>query len=99
MSRPTKASSFLQNMKIGENAPAASNETAPAAAAPARKSAAASKPSGRAGLKHIGGYFDAETVERVAILRARLSLDNSELLKLAIDDLFSREKAKRAFAD
>jgi len=35
----------------------------------------------RAGLKHIGAYLDRETVEKVAILRARLGLDNSKLIK------------------
>lgn len=54
---------------------------------------------GRAGLKHIGGYFDVETVEKVAILRARLRLDNSELIKLAVDELHSKHMAKRAFGD
>ncbi|HTA45573.1 MAG TPA: hypothetical protein VK789_24160 [Bryobacteraceae bacterium] len=53
----------------------------------------------RAGLKHIGGYFDMETVEKVAVLRARLRLDNSELIKLAIDDLHRKHTAKRAFGD
>jgi hypothetical protein len=53
----------------------------------------------RTGLKHIGGYFDVETVEKVAILRARLRLDNSELIKLAVDDLHRKHMAKRAFGD
>jgi hypothetical protein len=53
----------------------------------------------RAGLKHIGGYFGLETVEKVALLRARLNLDNSELLKRAIDELYARHHAKRAFGD
>jgi hypothetical protein len=35
----------------------------------------------RAGLNHIGTYLDRETVEKVAILRARLGLDNSKLIK------------------
>ena len=53
----------------------------------------------RAGLKHIGGYFDREDVEKVAVLRARLGLDNSELLQLAINELFKRHNAQRAFGD
>lgn len=53
----------------------------------------------RAGLKHIGGYLDDETVEKVAVLRARLKKDNSQLIKLAIDDLYSKQSAKRAFGD
>lgn len=53
----------------------------------------------RVGLKHIGGYFDLETVEKVALLRARLRLDNSELIRLAIDELHRSHLAKRAFGD
>jgi hypothetical protein len=53
----------------------------------------------RAGLKHIGGYFDRETVEKVAVLRARLDLDNSELIKLAIDELHRKQTAKRSFGE
>jgi hypothetical protein len=56
-------------------------------------------PTSRAGLKHIGGYFGLETVEKVALLRARLNLDNSELMKRAIDELYARHHAKRAFGD
>lgn len=54
---------------------------------------------GRIGLKHIGGYFDRDTVEKVALLRARLDLDNSQLIKRAIDELYSREGAARKFGD
>jgi hypothetical protein len=53
----------------------------------------------QAGRKHIGGYFDRDMVEKVAILRARLGLDNSELIKLAIEDLYRKHEAKRAFGD
>jgi hypothetical protein len=53
----------------------------------------------QAGRKHIGGYFDRDTVEKVAILRARLALDNSALIKLAIDDLYRKHEAKRAFGE
>jgi len=51
----------------------------------------------RAGLKHIGGYLTPQVVEKVAVLRARLRLDNSELITLAINELHSRQEAKRAF--
>ena len=57
------------------------------------------KPAGRTGLKHIGGYLDRETVEQVAVLRARLDLDNSQLIKRAIEELYSRELAARKFGD
>ncbi|WP_158743023.1 hypothetical protein [Acidisphaera sp. L21] len=53
----------------------------------------------RSELKHIGGYLDDETVEKVALLRIRLKLENSDLLKLAIDDLYRKHTAKRAFGD
>jgi hypothetical protein len=59
----------------------------------------ASAPTSRAGLKHIGGYVDTDTVEKVALLRVRLNLDNSELIKRAIDELYARHHAKRAFGD
>ena len=53
----------------------------------------------RSGLKHIGGYFARGDVEKFAILRARLGLDNSELIRLAIDELYRKHEAKRAFGD
>jgi hypothetical protein len=53
----------------------------------------------RAGLKHIGGYFDREDVEKIAILRARLGLDNSQLIQLAVNELFKKHSAQRAFGD
>ena len=51
------------------------------------------------GLKHIGAYLDRETVEKIAVLRARLALDNSQLVKLAIERLYAAEAAKRKFGD
>lgn len=108
MSR-SRANDFLSNMQAQqpaevEAAPPAPTRRKPAVkAAPAVENASepgrAVKPAGRAGLKHIGGYFDPDTVEKVAVLRARLNLDNSALLKLAVDDLFTKHKAERAFAD
>lgn len=53
----------------------------------------------RSGLKHIGGYFARDDVEKFAILRARLELDNSELIRLAIDELYRKHQAKRAFGE
>ncbi len=97
MSKPTKASDFLRamNPEPAEPPPSAPTRSVTAAAPVAAKEPSAS----RAGLKHIGGYFDSESVEQVAILRARLKLDNSELLKLAIDDLYRKHTAKRSFGD
>ena len=86
------AESFLKNMGIGEP------EVTAAGNAPAETSPAKSGP-GRAGLKHIGGYFTRDTTEQVAILRARLGLNNSQLFKRAIEELYSREIAARKFGD
>lgn len=97
-SKANKTSSFLRAMNP-------EGETATASAAPAAAPAAAARPkadaktSSRAGLKHIGGYLDRDTVEMVAVLRARLSLDNSELITLAIKELHQKHEAKRAYGD
>ncbi|SNB79786.1 hypothetical protein SAMN07250955_1234 [Arboricoccus pini] len=101
MAKPkVTAANFLKNLDLPEPEPAA-----PAKQAPARVSAAKKdepeKPAaaGRVGLKHIGGYFDRDTVEMVAVLRARLGLDNSQLIKRAVEELYSRETAARKFGD
>ncbi len=95
MSKPNSAAAFLENMKQGGGEEATPPEP-PSQTKTARGKASRGT---RNGLKHIGGYFTPDTVERVALLRARLSMDNSELLKLAIDELYGRQKAKRAFND
>jgi hypothetical protein len=96
MTKANKAAEFLQNMSL-----AVSEPPEPATEAQPRKpnGRAAKQATTRAGLKHIGGYFELETVEKVAVLRARLRLDNSELIKLAIDDLHRKHSGKRAFGD
>jgi hypothetical protein len=38
-------------------------------------------------------------VEKFAIRHAKLSLDNSELIRLAADELYRRHEAKRAFGE
>jgi hypothetical protein len=99
MSKSTKASDFLRAMNPEPAEPPPVAKARPVEAT-APVSATVKEPStSRAGLKHIGGYFDSESVEQVAILRARLKLDNSELLKLAIDDLYRKHAAKRSFGD
>jgi hypothetical protein len=93
MSKSNKTSAFLAAM---------SPEALPAAepAAQDNKPEAAPKTSRKqGGRKHIGGYFEQDMVEKVAILRARLALDNSALIKLAIEDLYRKHEAKRAFGD
>ena len=102
----TKTAAFLQALNVP---PASEPVQAAAAEAPARapandqpkekQQARPRTPASRTGLKHIGGYFERGDVEKIAILRARLGLDNSELIKLAIEDLYRKHEAKRAFGD
>jgi hypothetical protein len=92
MAKSSRAAEFLKNMSPDLAGAAVSTATPPVEQSRGGRSS-------RTGLKHIGGYLDAATVEKVAILRARLNLDNSELLKLAIDGLHARQMAKRAFGD
>lgn len=93
MKKTVKATDFLQNM-------AEANQTAAPDVPAIQKAAKARRPAkARDGLKHIGGYLSADAVEKVAILRARLRLDNSELISLAINELHARHSAKRAFGD
>ena len=90
-------------------APTASDtaETSPAATAgtvhplPRTRKASSKAKAGpsRAGLKHFGGYLDDDTLEKIALLRIRLKMDNSALIRFAIDELHARHKAKRAFGD
>lgn len=92
MTKLNKAADFLENMKLAVQEPKAPAQPKPRQPKP-------KPPPTRVGLKHIGGYFDVDTVEKVAILRARLRLDNSQLIKLAIEELHRKHMAKRAFGD
>jgi hypothetical protein len=100
-----RAAEFLRNMTTLEApapvpVPAAAPQPQPQdVLAKPKKPAKPPAISARANLKHIGGYFDDDIVEKVAVLRARLKLDNSELIKLAIEDLYRKHNAKRAFGD
>lgn len=71
------------------------------AGAPVGKPAgkAQARPAGgtRDGLKHIGGYLDDETSEKVARLKVWLKADNSRVLAQAIDLLWAQENARRRF--
>lgn len=95
MTKKRSAAAFLENMKQepveDSPSPVVQNKTMQGK----RKSSAAP----RQGLKHIGGYFDTVMDEKFALLRARLKLDNSELIELAINELYSKQKAKKAFND
>lgn len=94
MSKANKSSAFLAALSpeaIAPTEPAVQdNKPEPAAPKTTRK---------QAGKKHIGGYFEPDIVEKVAILRARLRLDNSELIKRAIEEFYKKHEAKRAFGD
>jgi hypothetical protein len=94
MTKPSKAADFLQNMKL-----AAPEPPLPVVQAKQGTPQPKKPPPTRADLKHIGGYLDLDMVEKFAVLRARLRLDNSELIKLAIEDLHRKHLAKRAFGD
>ena len=78
---------------------------APAAAAVIHEIPRAAKPSrraktaNRAELKHFGGYLDDGTLEKIALLRIRLKMDNSALIKHAIEELHRKHNARRAFGD
>ncbi len=103
MSKATNsAAAFLENMNrdIIQEEKAPSPEPAKAQPKPVVKAAVKSKPGtkSREQLKHIGGYCDAETVEMFAILRARLNMDNSEVIAEAIHELYKKHQAKKAFA-
>ena len=89
-----KAADFLANMNIEAQA-----EPAPTVATKQPRKRQTPEQPERIGRKHIGGYLSNEAVEKVALLRARLKLDNSELITLAIDDLYTKQKAKKAFGD
>src|SRR3954468_18214734 len=45
------------------------------------------KPPTREGLKHFGGYLEDEVLEKIALLRVRLKMDNSQLIGHAIEEL------------
>ena len=89
-----KPNAFLAAMQEAEPEPGP-----PAPETRTRNHSAKPATAPRAGLKHIGGYLDRATVEKVAILRARLEYDNSELLKLAIDDLYRKHETQQTFGD
>ncbi len=91
-----KANDFLSKMNLAQPEP----EGSPARAKPVAETPRPARAGGsRAGLKHIGAYLDRESVEKVALLRARLDLDNSQLIELAIARLYADESAKRKFGD
>ena len=106
MSRtPNKAATFLAAMQQGqevEPAPTPVARTEPVAKPlPMQEtpSVARRQATPRSQLQHFGGYLDEESMEKIAVLRVRLKLDNSKLIKTAIEELYRKHTAKRAFGD
>src|SRR4051812_33833503 len=52
------------------------------------------KPLTREGLKHFGAYLDDDVFEKIALLRIRLKMDNSQLVAHAIEELYRKHSAK-----
>ncbi|WP_158644707.1 hypothetical protein [Paracoccus jeotgali] len=93
-----KTNPLLAAMKTAE--PETDHNEAPSdSASPGRPGAKAA--STRAGQKHLGAYFDKgdQILERVAILRMRLDMNNSELIEHAINELWKRHEASRVFGE
>ena len=75
MTARSKSDDFLRAMNP-EPVVAPEPDRPPASRLSAAKEPPA-EPAKRGGSEAFGGYFDRETVEKVAVLRARLALDNS----------------------
>lgn len=98
MAKKVTAANFLKNMGLEE---AEAQEKTPAAVAAGKAPPLRGDRGGlnRADLKHFGGYIGEETAEQIAILRARLKLDNSQLIERAMREFYDRETAARKFGD
>lgn len=104
MTKKTDAKGFLAAMS---NSPAAAEreeakptlQVVPKSATAKPDAEAETAPAKRLRLKHFGAYLEADTLEKAALLRVRLGLDNSGLVKLAIEELAKRHDAKRTFGD
>jgi hypothetical protein len=99
MTTASKSAAFLEALSDPPPAPTRTRPTPVANPEPVEPDKPAKAVTSRTGLKHIGGYFDREDVEKIAVLRARLALDNSQLIRLAVDELYKRHNAQRAFGD
>lgn len=96
-----KPNPLLAAMKPKEPVYEAESDVAVQSAVAAAPPAASKPAAKRAGQKHLGAYFDKRDpiIERVAILRARLDMTNSELIEHALDELWKRHEADRAFGE
>jgi hypothetical protein len=93
----TKAEDFLRQMTPEAAEPV--ERGAPVNRRKGKARTAATPTTSRAGLKHFGAYLDDATLEKIALLRVRLKLDNSALTKRAIDELHAKHMARRAHGD
>ena len=98
-----KPNPLLAAMKSKDPEPESVQKAAAPAptAKPAPAQAAQGSAAKRAGQKHLGAYFDKRDpiLERVALLRARLDMTNSELIEHALNELWLRHEAGRAFGE
>lgn len=97
MKKPNVLLAAMGKVKEPDPAPIAAEVATPASEPAVAKPA----PAKRAGQKHLGAYFDKgdPIIERVAILRARLDMTNSELIEHALNELWARHEAERKFGD
>lgn len=93
-----KTNPLLAAMKTAESE--TDHDKAPSDSPPPGQPAARAA-STRVGQKHLGAYFDKsdQILERVAILRMRLDMNNSELIEHAINELWKRHEANRVFGE
>lgn len=102
-----KTASFLQALSIPERATVKEAESPKPELAPVpeqpRTAPVEPARNSREHKKHLGAYFheidDAEVLEQFAVLRARLRLDNSGLMRLMIGETYRKYEAKKAFGD
>jgi hypothetical protein len=52
-----------------------------------------------ANKRHFGAYLDQPTLERIALLRARLRMDNGQLMAEAVNLLWKQMETERKFQD
>ncbi len=100
MTAKDKATAFLDAMKKGapavKRAAPVEPPAAPAVPAPTTIPPSVAR---RKTQKHIAAYFDRETTEKLVLLRVRLGLDNSAILKMAVEELYRKHETKTAFGD
>ena len=101
MKKPNPLLAAMMSKEPEAEAPAKPAVPKPTTAKRSPASVAEKPVAKRAGQKHLGAYFDKgdPILERVAILRARLDMNNSELIEHALHELWKRHEAGRAFGE